>query len=82
LSQTQLQVTSHIKYYSCLLAQIIVEDSGAGREMIGTETAIDILEGVVGAAAEVAMMKAVDVRADRVALETENDIEAPVSLVI
>jgi hypothetical protein len=31
---------------------------------------------------EVATMKAVDIRADRVALETENDIEAPVSFLI
>lgn len=48
--------------------------------MIGTETTTDIFEGIVEAVVpEVVMMKAVDVRADRVALETENDMEAPVS---
>lgn len=46
--------------------------------MIGTETTTDIFEGIVEAVVpEVVMMKAVDVRADRVALETENDMEAP-----
>ena len=65
---------------SCLLAQIIVEDNGAGKETIGTKAATNILEGVVGAVVVgVAKMKAVDARAAHVALEIENGMEVLVS---